>query len=342
MTNGSENLPAHDKESHLSSPVEEQELVSVVLERWRFLSGTSVKLINVSENRTYLIETPRQRPTILRVHRHGYRSLAEIESELAWARSLTESGGILTPSPIAGCDGKEVQIVSHPRSGLPIQAVLFEFADGEHPDSRHNLCPLFSTLGSLAASTHNHSSNWQPPPAFVRPSWGLEATFGKRSLWGNWRQAPNVSAKIVSVLERAEQVVSRRLQRLGRKPSIYGLIHADMRLANLLVDGERVVLIDFDDCGFGWHLYDFAAAVSFMESDPQVPELFDAWLSAYRKKRQLTAEVEREMASFVMLRRLALLAWVGSRADSTEPQQLASGFAAGTARLAETYLAGFG
>ena len=335
-------MPARDRNVSPPSPVEQQDLVNTVLERWSFPPGTSVTLINVSENRTYLIEVLRQRPVILRLHRHGYRSLAEIESELAWARSLRETGTILTPSPITGCDGKEVQTVCHPRSGLPIHAVLFEFADGEHPHSRNDLCPLFATLGSLAARTHNHSSNWRPPSNFVRPNWGLEATFGECALWGNWRQAPNVDARIAAILERAEQVVSRRLQGLGRHPRIYGLIHADMRLANLLVDGEHVVLIDFDDCGFGWHLYDFAAAVSFMECDPEIPELFDAWLAAYRRSRRLPVDIEREMPSFVMLRRLALLAWVGSRADSTEPQQLASGFASETAQLAETYLTGFG
>ncbi len=39
-----------------------------------------------------------------------------------------------------------------------------------------------------------------------------------------------------------------------------------MRLANLLIDGDRVTLIDFDDCGFGWFMYDFAAAISFFET----------------------------------------------------------------------------
>ena len=56
-----------------------------------------------------------------------------------------------------------------------------------------------------------------------------------------------------------------------------------MRLANLLVDGDEVKVIDFDDCGFSWHLYDAATAVSFFEHEPHVPELMDAWVRGYRR-----------------------------------------------------------
>ena len=44
-----------------------------------------------------------------------------------------------------------------------------------------------------------------------------------------------------------------------------------MRLANLLVDGRDVSVIDFDDCGFGWFMYDLGSSVSFIEHDPTVP-----------------------------------------------------------------------
>ena len=51
-----------------------------------------------------------------------------------------------------------------------------------------------------------------------------------------------------------------------------------MRLANLLIDGDVTKVIDFDDCGFGWLLYDCATTVSFFEHKPEVPELLAAWV----------------------------------------------------------------
>ena len=70
---------------------------------------------------------------------------------------------------------------------------------------------------------------------------------------------------------------AQRLHAYGTDIDRFGLIHADMRLGNLLVDGERVTLLDFDDCGFGWFLYDLAASLSLLRdlaagagADPQL------------------------------------------------------------------------
>src|SRR5260221_13336109 len=74
-----------------------------------------------------------------------------------------------------------------------------------------------------------------------------------------------------------------RLASYGRGEDRFGMIHADVRLANLLADGDDIQVIDFDDCGFGWFMFDLATAVSFMEHDPRVPELCDAWVRGYRR-----------------------------------------------------------
>jgi Ser/Thr protein kinase RdoA (MazF antagonist) len=98
-------------------------------------------------------------------------------------------------------------------------------------------------------------------------------------------------------------------------------------------------VIDFDDCGFTWFMYDFATTVSFMEDHPRVPELREAWLEGYRAVAPLDAADEAELDTFVMLRRLLLVAWIGSHHTfATEAAELGAGFTAGTCTLAEHYL----
>ena len=48
-----------------------------------------------------------------------------------------------------------------------------------------------------------------------------------------------------------------------------------------------------------------------------------------------------EIDSFIMLRRMALLAWTGSHAGTDLARSQAPHFAVGTTRLAEAYLARF-
>jgi len=98
-------------------------------------------------------------------------------------------------------------------------------------------------------------------------------------------------------------------------------------------------VIDFDDCGFSWFMYDFSTTVSFMEDHPRVPELRDAWVRGYRSVAELGAAVEAELQTFVMLRRLLLVAWIGSHHTfAPEAAELGAGFTAGTCVLAEEYL----
>ena len=101
-------------------------------------------------------------------------------------------------------------------------------------------------------------------------------------------------------------------------------------------------MIDFDDCGWGWYLYDFGTAVSFFEHDPRVPELTDAWVRGYRSVRKLSAEDEAEIPTFVMMRRLLLVAWIGSHAGTDLAKGMGEEYTAKSCDLAEDYLGRFG
>lgn len=50
-----------------------------------------------------------------------------------------------------------------------------------------------------------------------------------------------------------------------------------MRLANLLVDGANVKVIDFDDSGFSLFIYDAATTVSFQDDDLKLLEPIESW-----------------------------------------------------------------
>lgn len=312
-------------------------LAQASLTLWDVPESADVTLINVSENVTYLVEALDFK-AVLRVHRDGYHSRQAIQSELNWLTALNDTTTLATPQVILGKDGKRIQDARSESLTAPRHMVLFHFIDGLAPDETGDLVPGFETLGRIAAQCHDHVSSWTKPMGFERMTWDETAVFGSNATWGNWRDAPGVTSDIRPVLEELEEVVRARLQRFGKSQDRFNLIHADMRLANLIWAPEGTRLIDFDDCGWGWFLYDFAAAISFIEDDPRIPALKDAWLRGYRDIRSLSAKDEAEIDTFVMLRRMALLAWIGSHIEAPEPQALAPDFAENTAKLARTYL----
>lgn len=314
-------------------------LANQSLHLWGLPAGAQARLINVSENATFLVENPDGHKSILRVHRENYHTRNAITCEHAWSKALNDEGGVKTPDIIPGRDGSNIQTAEV--DGLPGERhmVMFEFVEGHEPaEDADHLVESFEELGEIAALTHNHSVSWQRPENFERLVWDLDTVFGPDATWGDWRDAPNVTAAIRSCLEDLEFVVVRRLTDYGKGPDRFGLIHADMRLANLLIHEGTTRLIDFDDCGLGWFMYDFAAGISFMEDHPQVPALKDAWVRGYRKARSLTQEDEQEIDTFVMLRRLALLAWIGSHIEVDTARELAPKFAPVTADLGREFL----
>jgi Ser/Thr protein kinase RdoA (MazF antagonist) len=163
---------------------------------------------------------------------------------------------------------------------------------------------------------------------------------GAQGLWGPWRSAIGLEPPQAAVIERAVTFIRQRLARFGTGADRFGLVHADLRLANLLIDGSHLRVIDFDDCGFSWFGYDFAAAVSFIEHEAIVPALLEAWCAGYRQHAELSGETVAEMPTFLVLRRILLTAWLASHAEVPLARELGASYTAGTARLAEDLLQG--
>ncbi len=106
------------------------------------------------------------------------------------------------------------------------------------------------------------------------------------------------------------------------------------------MEGDRLAVIDFDDCGFGWFAYDFAAAVSFLETEPFIPDLAEAWVAGYRRVAPLSEADVAMIPAFVMLRRMMLTAWIASHAETPTAQDAGlERYTRGTLDLAEAWLA---
>ncbi|MDF2233775.1 phosphotransferase [Albimonas sp. CAU 1670] len=306
--------------------------------RWGLSPATRARLLNISENATFRLDDPEApAPVVVRVHRPAYHTPAEIASEIAWTEALREAEVVATPAllPVAG--GGKVATFAH--EGETRHAVAFEWMEGEEPEAGEGLVPGFRDLGAISARLHAHVQDWTPPPGFVRKSWTWETTIGPVMHWGDWRAAEGLDAEGRAILERASQRLRKRLADYGQGADRFGLIHADLRLANLLEKDGRLGVIDFDDCGFGWFAYDFAAAISFLETEPYISDLAAAWLEGYADVAPLPPEAAEILPDMILLRRMLLTAWIASHAETPTAQELAAqGFSAGTVELAERRL----
>lgn len=303
------------------------DLIARALPVYGLAEDTPVILLNRSENETWAAGD-----LVLRLHRQGYHAKPEVASELAWLTALQGLPGLDTVCPLAGAHGLVTEI-----DGRFI--VAFARIDGQELQPGDALARWFGPLGEITARLHLQSRQWTPPAGFTRKRWDVETILGPDPHWGHWRQAQGLDAKGEALLARATDSLAAKLNAYGTGPEVFGLIHADLRLANLMVDADTLTAIDFDDCGFGWWVYDLAAALSFYETDPRLPDLIARWVEGYTRIAPLPAEDRAMIPSLIFLRRMLLTAWLATRADSDTAQSLGGpAYTRGTIGLAERYM----
>ncbi|WP_428032968.1 phosphotransferase enzyme family protein [Ancylobacter sp.] len=307
------------------------------LPRWGLSEATHLQLLTISENATFRAHDPAAaRHVVFRVHRPGYHTRAEIESELSWLTALGADSIVPTLTPLPQADGRLIADLQE--DGTIRHVVAFGLVPGREPAEGDDLPRWYRELGAINARLHIHARGWQRPEGFTRKRWDYDAMLGDVQLWGDWRAALGLDAEGRAVLERTAQVLRDLLDTYGTGEDRFGLVHADMRVANLLVDDDTLSVIDFDDCGFSWYLYDFAAAISFSEHEPYVPALQAAWIEGYRTVAPLPDEDCAILPVFIMLRRMLLTAWIASHAETPTAKALGEGYTHGTVDLARAFL----
>lgn len=307
---------------------------------WGLAHDAPLRLLTISENATFLAGAGAERPVVFRVHRPDYHSLDEIRSELVWLAALRAEGVADTPEPQPMLDGKLLGAFDD--DGHTRHVAAFSFMSGREPEPGVDLAAWYATLGEVTARLHRHARGWRLPKRFARKTWDFSTTVGDNAHWGDWRAGLGLDDAGRDLIARTCAVLERNVGAYGAESGRFGLIHADLRPANLLVDGSRLGVIDFDDCGFSWFMFDFAAAVSFMEHEPFIPKLQDAWLNSYARVSPVMAADVMILPTLLMLRRIQLTAWVASHAETPTAQSMGEPFTHGTLALADRYLTDHG
>lgn len=314
------------------------EVVKKVLKKYEIAPEAKVELLNYSENIVYLVdERYENRQLILRLNKPGYHSEEEIKAELIWMKMIRKNERIPIPDSVPGKNGNLVQkiVVNHEI----YYCVMFTFLTGKSlNDDIENLPQYFEHIGEISAQLHNYNLMSDNFMKLKRPTWDYDSTIGSDPKWGRWQDSFDITEKRKNLFRQVSEIIHYRLEKYGKSQNCFGLIHADLRTVNLLVDHQTMKVIDFDDCGYSWYLYDLAASLSFIEHMKFVPQLIELWIKGYRKYRYLSDDEIHEIPTFIMLRRLLLLAWIGSHSDTRTAQQLKLNFTDQTESLAMTYL----
>ncbi len=316
-------------------------LLEIVRREFRRLypspGGEEIHLLKNSENLTFTVFSA-DRKAILRVSRPSYHTQEELLAELQWMRMIRQSGTVGIPEVFAGKDGGPLQSFRSPQSGIRYFCILFSFLPGKTVRQLHGRELLKRTfqIGSVAAVFHLLTQEHPETDRLARFSWDLESLLGEHARWGPWQAYPGLSQEDVHLFQKACDIIQERLTVYGKGRSRYGLVHSDLHLSNAITDGEKLQIIDFDDCGYGWFLYDLGC--SLVEYSDRLRDLTEAWLDGYRTKRLLGEEDLAEVPTFLLLRRIVRLAWLASHSGSDTARSVGPEYLEFTRDLALAYI----
>lgn len=256
----------------------------------------------------------------LRLHRNGYRTDAAILEELDLVTALGAAG------------------VAVPRVRLTAVGELFCRIADEHGDVHqvdmlewvHDAVPLgdvgeaftgvaavdpvnFHALGALIADLHTKVTTVPRQRPSTRPAWDAGGLIGDTAVWGDPRLAFLDGAAGHEIVSQAMSLLDAELRAHGKPPDRYGAIHADFTPENVLVHNGQMTVIDFDDNGEGYYLFDLATAAFFYLPHPRAEDVVSALLAGYQSVRPLTREDLALWRPMLLARGLTYLAWAADR-----------------------------
>jgi len=320
-------------------------LARKALDSWG-LDHTELWLLKYRENCVFgVYEMETGTKYALRIHRPGYHSDAALNSELKWMEAL-HAEGIPSPEVIHTSDQKlmvsvKVDEVPEPRVrdllGWIEGGVLGNIEGGDTA-SADEVKANYRMAGQIAARIHNQAEHWHLPDGFQRQIMDGEGLVGKSGYFGDFRTHPDLTLEQLNLLKNAADIVSRDLERFGKTPDKFGLTHADFLPENLLIKNNRVRIIDFDDCGFGWYMMDIATALYFLRGEESYDVAREGLIEGYRSERALPEEHLSMLPVCFMARVLAYVGWAVTRHETETAQELSAMLIEDATTQAEAYL----
>ncbi|MBN2080975.1 phosphotransferase [bacterium] len=279
------------------------------------------KLVQHGENTTYRVDSAKgdigcrgvyvPGRYLARIHRPEYHTPAEIRSELTWLTALRAATGLDVPEPVTDRNGQLVIEATAPDVPEPRPVSLLRWMSGTFRHKRLNAKHI-TQLGRLTACLHEHAATWNPPAGFTRGKWDWDGLFGKNFGLGLSEQElwSLVPSNARGVFYEAAQHIGQTMATLGRGANVFGLIHADLHIGNVLFTPDNARPIDFDDCGYGYWLYDLAVIVDNLRNLELGREYEAALIAGYRQIRPLPVGYDEHRLDFVAARSITLTLWV--------------------------------
>jgi len=247
----------------------------------------------------YLIETD-ARPYILKISHHHWRSQSDIQFELEFLDFLHQQG-LPVAYPLKTQSGK-LAVTVHAVEG-DRYAALFPFAPGKVPQGDLNQTQseiMGRTLGKIHQAALNFDNDVERET--LCSEYLLDRSLETIKPYLGDRQ-PDLSY----LLETAEQI-KQKLSCLEHSSPLWSVCWGDPHSGNVhFTSDNQITLFDFDQCGYGWRVFDLAKFLQVSLNAGINCQVRDGFFRGYQTIQTLT---DAETSSLQALTKMAhIWAW---------------------------------
>jgi Ser/Thr protein kinase RdoA (MazF antagonist) len=276
-------------------------LITQQLQEQYGLEGVVCKNLNTLAN--YAIEVKSSTGHFaLKIYNPASRTATDVQLEIDLTLHLIKNGAPVA-RPVAGNDGKYVQTFAI--EGQNLTTVLFDWVAGEKPKPELS---TYTLIGEAAARIHNAADTFTSELPRER--------YDAHELIDNQLERMETPLRESGQWQRVFEL-SERMRKIITNPSLnYGIIHNDLTLDNVHLDGNTLAVFDLDSAAESWRA---AEAWGVLRA---ADDRFKAWLEGYRSVRDFSLDDEKAVAAFGIVEDIRNVVWKLGFAKSSRGEPL--------------------
>ncbi len=225
---------------------------------------------------------------------------------------VSQRGGVSIPSILSSKDGTKIQTINI-EDGPPIRVAIYTWLEGEDLDGNEN-DERFIQLGELTARLHVATYGENIPETFSPKRWHNVFYFQKdKVVFKESEYQCFLSREYHEIMDRIIPYLNERLSAYYQvNQENLQLIHSDLNPWNVLVNGNAMHIIDFEDILLGLPLHDIANLLYYYRYEEEIDydHVKRLFFEGYEKIRPRPAIEEFDLDLLMTARRVNFLNYI--------------------------------
>lgn len=274
------------------------------------LDVSTLAFLAEETNWLYTVSNQKGDRYLLKLYPEGWKTATIVDMEAHVLRHIHEDGHVMVPSIYEAKDGSRIQTFTIEKDRV-IQVMVYTWLEGDVLDERET-DERFRQLGEVTARLHDATVRHPVATANTLPFWDSVFYFPDEKIL--YDKADQIMPdSFLDVMRIVVPYLNERLRAVysGAEGELR-LLHGDLNPWNVLVDGEKMHVIDFEDCLYGLPVHDIAIALYYYRYDDRfdfnhVKQLF---FEGYERVLPLPRITDDMLELFMIARRVNFMNFV--------------------------------